>query len=383
MATAHLIQPAETSAAFELVLRPSEHASTEEPDLAQPSGCEEVWEHVVLRNHDSAPDIALSSDASNGASSDPLSWRGVALSLRAPPQVQALLEAIDEARDDGPSYVAFATVVERTRALSPRAKELAYAGHGPDSAFVIGWPSLDQLRSAFDAHNSSGSSSGGTSSGSVFSDALLAKLDLDYSLWGELQDLLDASNADAGSTTDGEAAAAPAPPPRLRISWHRPYLDKTTRKRLHDVHIHLEPAPMPAAASSSSEASSSAHSGWLAARSEAWRTHLEEIDLLEESEGMAEKMLKIATGGGSEELVKRRRRLGGGRGPEKSASELATASPGSTQQGDVRLWFPVRDGAVAHVHDEAAALEASLEALDFGDIAVVSSMKVILENIYA
>jgi hypothetical protein len=103
--------------------------------------------------------------------------------------------------------------------------------------------------------------------------------------------------------------------------------------------------------------------------------------LLEKGEDTAEKMLEVAAGGGSGHPIKRRR-LGAGQGPEKSASELAAALPGSTE-GEIRLWFPVRDGAVAHVHDEAAALEASLEALEFGDVTVMSNMKVILKNIYA
>jgi len=222
VATAYLFKTVEASVAFELVLRPSAHASSEAQDKALPLGCEEVWEHAVLRN-----DNGDAGKNAIKASQDSISWRGAALSLKAPSQVHALLEAIGEAREGGPSYVAFATVAERTRSLSPRAKKLAYAGNGPDSAFVIGWPSLDQLRFAFCKHRGKGTRT--DTSGSVISEALLAKLPLDDPLRGELQDMLDCSSTGGNSTIHGvlEAAAtfAMTPLSRLRVSWHRPFLD--------------------------------------------------------------------------------------------------------------------------------------------------------------
>lgn len=381
MATSHLLEAPEPPVAFELVLRPSAPASTEEPNQAPPSGCEEIWEHAVLRDGGSIYESGNVLGTANGASQDPLSWRSAALSLKAPQQVHALLEAIEEAREDGPTYVALATVVERTRSLSPRAKELAYAGHGPDSAFVIGWPSLQQLRDAFDAHIYTNNSSS-SSSGSAFLDALLAKLPLDDPLWGELRALLDTTTnagANFSHVRDGPEAAAfvsAGAPPRLRVSWHRPFADKTARQRLHDVHIRLEPAPTPAVSNAGTPSSSisSGHDGWVAARSEAWRWHLLKLHLLEEgSGGGIGKILEIP-GGGAEDHGQRRR-LTSGRGPEKSASEQA-ALPGS--QGGIHLWFPVQNGdAVARVHDEAAALEARLEALEFGDISARSNIEVI------
>lgn len=380
MATAHLLEATEIPVAFELVLRPSAPASTEELNQAPQSGCEEIWEHAVLRNDDGINENDIVSGTANGASQDPLSWRSAALSLKAPPQVHALLEAIEEAREDGPNYVALATAVERTRSLSPRAKELTYAGHGPDSAFVIGWSSLEQLRDAFDARTNTKNSSSSSSS-SVFLDTLLAKLPLGDPLWGELQDLLGTtinagpSSSDIRDGPEGAAVVASGASPRLRVSWHRPFAEKNTRQRLHDVHIRLEPAPTPSALSNTLS-SSSGHDGWVAARSEAWRSHLLELALLEKTsngEGMEKKMLEIP-GGGAEEHSQRRR-LTSGRGPEKSASELA-ALPGSER--GIHLWFPVQNGdAVARVHDEAAALEARLEALEFGDTSSMSNIEVL------
>jgi hypothetical protein len=139
------------------------------------------------------------------------------------------------------------------------------------------------------------------------------------------------------------------------------------------VQVRLEPALIRAASSGISSSSSSAPE-WATARSEAWRSHLLELDLLD-GEPLTEVFEDAGGGGEVQQQRSRRRRLGSGLGPEKSASELASL-PGS--QGEIRVWFPVRDGGVAILrkHDAAASREARLEALEFGDITALSNTKV-------
>jgi hypothetical protein len=260
------------------------------------------------------------------------------LALKAPPLVLALLEAMEqEARDganpDGtPCYVSLAAVAERTRLLSPRAQELAHAGHGPDSALVLGWPSNHALAAAFEAAGSSSS---------TFQRALLASLPPDDPLWEALR------NAATEAADDAGAAAAL----RLRVSWHRPFLDPASKQRLHEVQLRLEAAP----ARPRDGDGDGGGGSWAAERAAAWRAHLSEQQMVEG--GVARELPAEAHGA---------RRLGTAviGQAAKSAAEAA-ALPGA----ETRLWFRARDGErAAEVHAAAAAAaQTAAEEAEWGE----------------